>query len=93
VPREHSGRTVALRGEGCRLTASRHADPPLSFASSARENVVEGAAENDGVKLVIADCHLGGKIAFHEQRRLLVTRPRPAGDSNVGPNWSPRLRL
>ena len=78
---------------GAALTASRHADPPLSFASSAREDVVEGAAENDGVKLVIADCHFGGKIAFHEQRRLLVTRPRPAGDSNVGPNWSPRPRL
>jgi hypothetical protein len=48
--------------------ASRHADPPLFFASSARENVVEGAAEqtNDGVKLGIADCHFGGKIAFHE---------------------------
>jgi hypothetical protein len=48
---------------------------------------------NDGVKLVIADCHLGGKIAFHEQRRLLARRPRSAGISNVGPNWSPRPRL
>ena len=35
---------------------------------------------NDGVELVIADCHLGGKIAFHEQRRLLVKRPRSAGE-------------
>jgi hypothetical protein len=54
--------------------------------SGAGENVVKRVAEqmNDGVELVIADCHLGGKIAFHEQPRLLVTRPRSAG--NVGPN-------
>jgi hypothetical protein len=65
VPRERSGRTVAPRGDGCSAYGEpRHADPPLSFASSAREDVVEGAAENDGVKLVIADCHLGGKTLF-----------------------------
>ena len=40
------------------LSANRRADISLSFPSSAREDVVEGAAEQtaDGVELVIADC-------------------------------------
>jgi hypothetical protein len=34
---------------------------------------------NDGVELVIADCHLGGKIAFHEQRGCWSSGRGPLG--------------
>jgi hypothetical protein len=66
---------------------------PSSFMSGAREDVVKRVAEqmNDGIELVLADWHLGGKIAFHEQPRLLVKRLQSGG--NVGPNWSRRPRV
>ena len=68
--------------------------PPLHLCL-VREEVVERVPEqtNDGVELVIADRRLGGKIAFHEQWRLLVTRLRSAGEGNVGPNWLRRKHL
>ena len=68
--------------------------PPLHLRL-VREDVVERVPEqtNDGVELVIADRRLGGKIAFHEQRRLLVTQLRSAGKGNVGPKWLRRKCL
>jgi hypothetical protein len=67
------------------LMASRNAGPLLS-ASGARQNFVKGAAEqtDDGIKFLIVDCHVAGKIAFDEQRRIMPARF--AGDGNVAPN-------
>jgi hypothetical protein len=76
------------------LMASRNAGRLLS-ASGARQNVVKGAAEqtDDGIKFLIVDCHVAGKIAFDEQRRLMITPTRFAGDGNVAPNRPGRPRL
>ena len=65
------------------------------FASSAGENVIKGATEqtDDGIEFLILDCHVAGKIAFDDQRRLVITLAQSAGEGNVAPNRPRRQRL
>jgi hypothetical protein len=81
-------------GPDAALTASRDAGRRL-FTSSAGKNVIKGAAEQtaDGIELLILDCHVAGKIAFDEQRRLIIMLARPGGEGNVSANRRRRRRL
>ena len=64
-------------------------------ASGAGENVIKGATEqtDDGVELLIIDCHVAGKIAFDEQQRLVITLPQSAAEGNISPNRRRRQGL
>jgi hypothetical protein len=61
--------------------------PFTSFMSSVRKDVVKRVTEqtDDGVQLVIAYCHLGGKITFHDRGRPLAARLHSARECSVSP--------
>lgn len=82
-----------MLGDGCG-SYSDVGDRAL-VAPGAGENVVKGVTEqaDDGVELLIPDCHRVGKIAFDEQRQFVVTLAQSAGKRNVVRDCPRRQRL
>jgi hypothetical protein len=84
------GSTKRALCEGCIAFAGWHVSM-FNIGNDVVKRVTEQT--DDGVELVIAYCHLGGKIAFHDRRRPLAARLHPTRECSVSPRWLRRPRL